>query len=162
MKVLIVGGGGREHAIAVKIAENPQVEKLYAAPGNGGMASLCELVPLKATDINGIADFAAEKAIDYVVVAPDDPLCLGLVDLLAEKGIPAFGPAKDAAIIEGSKVFSKNLMKKYGIPTAKYETFSDYAAAVAYINSEACPEPLVVKADGLALGKGVIICQNKA
>jgi len=162
MKVLIVGGGGREHAIATKIAENPQVEKLYAAPGNGGMAQLCECVPIKATDIQALVDFAREKAVDFVVVAPDDPLCLGLVDELKAVGIPAFGPEKKAAIIEGSKVFSKNLMKKYGIPTAKYETFHDYQAAVDYIQSDACPVPVVVKADGLALGKGVLICQTKA
>ncbi|MBP3638109.1 MAG: phosphoribosylamine--glycine ligase [Clostridia bacterium] len=161
MKVLIVGGGGREHTIATKIAENPSVTKLYAAPGNGGMADICELVPLKATDITGITAFCKENEMDYVVVAPDDPLCLGLVDLLAEAGIPAFGPEKKAAIIEGSKVFSKNLMKKYGIPTAAYEACDEYDEAVAYINS--LPEgPLVVKADGLALGKGVLICQNKA
>ena len=160
MKVLIVGGGGREHTIATKIAENPNVTKLYAAPGNGGMAEICELVPLKATDITGITAFCKENAMDYVVVAPDDPLCLGLVDLLAEAGIPAFGPEKKAAIIEGSKVFSKNLMKKYGIPTAAYEACDEYDEAVAYINS--LPEgPLVVKADGLALGKGVILCQNR-
>lgn len=161
MKVLIVGGGGREHTIATKIAENPNVTKLYAAPGNGGMASICELVPIKATDINAIADFAKQNAIDFVVVAPDDPLCLGLVDLLNAAGIPAFGPEAKAAIIEGSKVFSKNLMKKYGIPTAAYETFDSYDAAVAYISSDACPAPVVVKADGLALGKGVIICMTK-
>ena len=161
MKVLIVGGGGREHAIAKKIAENPQVEKLYAAPGNGGMAEICELVPLKATDITGITSFCKEQKMDFVVVAPDDPLCLGMVDLLRENGIPAFGPDKKAAIIEGSKVFSKNLMKKYGIPTAAYEACDSYDNAVAYIDS--LPEgPLVVKADGLALGKGVLICQNKA
>ncbi|MBR4081553.1 MAG: phosphoribosylamine--glycine ligase [Clostridia bacterium] len=160
MKVLIVGGGGREHAIARKIAENPAVEKLYAAPGNGGMASICELVPLKATDIAGIADFCKDNAMDYVVVPPDDPLCLGLVDLLKEAGIPAFGPEKKAAIIEGSKVFAKNLMKKYGIPTAAYAACDEYDEAVAYING--LPEgPLVVKADGLALGKGVLICANK-
>ena len=155
MKILIVGGGGREHTIALKIAENPQVTKLYAAPGNGGMASICECVPFKATDVAGITAWAKDNAIDFVVVAPDDPLCLGMVDALAEVGIPAFGPSKAAAIIEGSKVFSKNLMKKYGIPTAAYETFSDPAAALAYL--ETSPIPIVVKADGLALGKGVII-----
>ena len=160
MKVLIVGGGGREHAIAARIAENPAVEKLYAAPGNGGMASLCELVPLKATDVTGITAFCKEQRMDYVVVAPDDPLCLGLVDMLREAGIPAFGPDKKAAIIEGSKVFSKNLMKKYGIPTAAYETFDDYDRAVSYLNAQ--PEGrFVVKADGLALGKGVILCANR-
>ena len=161
MKVLIVGGGGREHAIATRIAENPAVTKLYAAPGNGGMASLCELVPLKATDVTGITAFCKEQKMDYVVVAPDDPLCLGLVDMLREAGIPAFGPDKKAAIIEGSKVFSKNLMKKYGIPTAAYETFDDYDRAVSYLNAQ--PEGrFVVKADGLALGKGVILCANRA
>lgn len=161
MKVLIVGGGGREHAIAAKIAENPRVTELFAAPGNGGMAEICRLVPLKATDITGIVDYCKKEKMDYVVVAPDDPLCLGLVDLLAEAGIPAFGPEKKAAIIEGSKVFSKNLMKKYGIPTAAYAACDEYDEAVAYINAQ--PEgPLVVKADGLALGKGVLICQSKA
>ncbi|MDY4139566.1 MAG: phosphoribosylamine--glycine ligase [Eubacteriales bacterium] len=160
MKVLIVGGGGREHAIATKIAENPTVEKLYAAPGNGGMASICELVPLKATDVEGIVAWAKDNAIDFVVVAPDDPLCLGMVDALKAVGIPAFGPEKNAAVIEGSKVFSKNLMKKYGIPTAAYETFDDYDAAVAYL--ENASYPIVVKADGLALGKGVLICPDKA
>ena len=155
MKVLIVGGGGREHAIAMRIAETPAVTKLYAAPGNGGMASLCELVPLKATDVTGITAFCKEQKMDYVVVAPDDPLCLGLVDMLREAGIPAFGPDKKAAIIEGSKVFSKNLMKKYGIP------FDDYDRAVSYLNAQ--PEGrFVVKADGLALGKGVILCANRA
>ena len=160
MKVLIVGGGGREHAIATKIAENPTVEKLYAAPGNGGMASICELVPLKATDVEGIVAWAKDNAIDFVVVAPDDPLCLGMVDALKAVDIPAFGPEKNAAVIEGSKVFSKNLMKKYGIPTAAYETFDDYDAAVAYLENAAYP--IVVKADGLALGKGVLICPDKA
>ncbi len=159
MKVLIVGGGGREHAIATKIAENPQVEKLYAAPGNGGMASICECLPFKATDVDGIVSWAAENKMDYVVVAPDDPLCLGMVDALAEKGIPAFGPRANAAIIEGSKVFSKNLMKKYGIPTAAYEVFTEYDAAVAYLQT--ADMPIVVKADGLALGKGVLICNTK-
>ena len=159
MKVLIVGGGGREHAIAVKIAENPKVEKLYAAPGNGGMASLCECVNIKATDVAGIVDFASANAIDFVVVAPDDPLCLGMVDALAAAGIRAFGPMKDAAQIEGSKVFAKNLMKKYGIPTAAYETFEDCDKALAYL--ETAKYPIVVKADGLALGKGVLICEDK-
>jgi len=160
MKVLIVGGGGREHAIAMKLAENKAVEKLYAAPGNGGMAALCELAPIKATDVAGMVTFAQAQAIDFVVVAPDDPLCLGMVDALKAVGIPAFGPEKNAAIIEGSKVFAKNLMKKYGIPTAAYETFEDYDAAAAYLRDAAYP--IVVKADGLALGKGVLICQDQA
>lgn len=160
MKVLIVGGGGREHAIAMKLAENKAVEKLYAAPGNGGMAALCELVPIKATDVAGMVAFAQAQAIDFVVVAPDDPLCLGMVDALKAVGIPAFGPEKNAAVIEGSKVFAKNLMKKYGIPTAAYETFEDYDAAAAYLRDAAYP--IVVKADGLALGKGVLICQDQA
>ena len=159
MKVLIVGGGGREHTIALKIAENPAVTKLYAAPGNGGMASLCECLPYKATDVAGITAWAKDNAIDFVVVAPDDPLCLGMVDALAEVGIPAFGPNKAAAIIEGSKVFSKNLMKKYGIPTAAYETFEDFDAAAAYLQT--ADMPIVVKADGLALGKGVLICNTR-
>jgi len=159
MKVLIVGGGGREHAIATKIAENPAVEKLYAAPGNGGMASICECVPLKATDVEGVVAWAKDNGMDFVVVAPDDPLCLGMVDALEAVGIPAFGPKANAAIIEGSKVFSKNLMKKYGIPTAAYETFDDYDKAAAYL--ETASYPIVVKCDGLALGKGVLICQNK-
>ena len=159
MKVLIVGGGGREHAIARKIAENPRVEKMYAAPGNGGMAAICELAPMKATDVKGIVSFCKSEGIDFVVVAPDDPLCLGMVDMLSEAGIPAFGPNKKAAIIEGSKVFSKNLMKKYGIPTAKYETFDQYDAAAAYLQT--IDGPIVVKADGLALGKGVILCKNR-
>ncbi|MDD6050079.1 MAG: phosphoribosylamine--glycine ligase [Clostridiales bacterium] len=159
MKVLIVGGGGREHTIALKIAENPQVTQLYAAPGNGGMAALCQCVPLKATDVAGITAWAKENAIDFVVVAPDDPLCLGMVDALSEAGIPAFGPNKAAAIIEGSKVFSKNLMKKYGIPTAAYEAFTDFDAAVAYLQT--AEMPIVVKADGLALGKGVLICNTR-
>ncbi len=158
MKVLIVGGGGREHAIAMKLAENKAVEKLYAAPGNGGMAALCELAPIKATDVAGMVTFAQAQAIDFVVVAPDDPLCLGMVDALKAVGIPAFGPEKNAAIIEGSKVFAKNLMKKYGIPTAAYETFEDYDAAAAYLRDAAYP--IVVKADGLALGKGVVVAST--
>ena len=159
MKVLIVGGGGREHAIALKIKENPEVTALYAAPGNGGIAQIATCLPFKATDVDGIVRWAAENKVDFVIVAPDDPLCLGMVDALAEQGIPAFGPRKNAAIIEGSKVFSKNLMKKYGIPTAAYETFDDYDAAVKYLQT--ADMPIVVKADGLALGKGVLICENE-
>ena len=159
MKVLIVGGGGREHAIAEKIVMNPQVEKLYAAPGNGGMAKIAECLPMKATDVQAITDFCVREKMDFVVVAPDDPLCLGLVDLLREKGIPAFGPEKKAAIIEGSKVFAKELMKKYGIPTANYEAFNDCEKALQYI--EGAEMPIVVKADGLALGKGVLICNTR-
>ena len=159
MKVLIVGGGGREHAIALKIKQNPEVTALYAAPGNGGIAQIATCLPFKATDVDGIVRWAAENKVDFVIVAPDDPLCLGMVDALAEQGIPAFGPRKNAAIIEGSKVFSKNLMKKYGIPTAAYETFDDYDAAVKYLQT--ADMPIVVKADGLALGKGVLICPDR-
>ena len=146
MKVLIVGGGGREHAIALKIKENPEVTALYAAPGNGGIAQIATCLPFKATDVDGIVRWAAENKVDFVIVAPDDPLCLGMVDALAEQGIPAFGPRKNAAIIEGSKVFSKNLMKKYGIPTAAYETFDDYDAAVKYLQTADTLEAAIDKA----------------
>lgn len=155
MKIMVVGGGGREHAIIKKIKENKDVEKIYALPGNGGMAKDAELVNIGATDIEKAVLFAVENKIDYAVVAPDDPLVLGMVDALEEKGIPCFGPRKNAAIIEGSKVFSKDLMKKYNIPTAQYEVFTDADEALKYV--ESCPIPTVVKADGLALGKGVII-----
>ena len=159
MKILVVGGGGREHAIIKKIKENKSVEKIYALPGNGGMAEDAECVDIAAKDIKKIVEFAVEKAVDYAIVAPDDPLVLGCVDALEKKGIPAFGPKADAAIIEGSKVFSKNLMKKYGIPTASYEVFDDTDSALKYL--ETAPIPTVVKADGLALGKGVIIAQTR-
>lgn len=159
MKIMVVGGGGREHAIIKKIKENKEVEKIYALPGNGGMARDAELVDIGATDIEKIVEFALENKIDYAVVAPDDPLVLGCVDALEEKGIPCFGPRKNAAVIEGSKVFSKNLMKKYGIPTAQYEVFSNADEALKYV--ETCPVPTVVKADGLALGKGVIIAMTR-
>ncbi len=155
MKILVVGAGGREHAIIKKLKENKTVEKIYALPGNGGIAADAECVDIKATDIDSIVKFAVDNKIDYAVVAPDDPLVLGLVDALEEKGIDCFGPRKNAAIIEGSKVFSKNLMKKYGIPTAAYEVFNDVNSALEYI--ETAPIPTVIKADGLALGKGVII-----
>ena len=161
MKVLVVGGGGREHAIIRKLKESPRRPALYAAPGNGGIASDAVCVPIAATDVAGVVSFAVQEGIDYVVVAPDDPLVLGMVDALAEKGIPAFGPNKAAAILEGSKVFSKNLMKKYGIPTAAYETFADAGEAAAYVRANR-KYPLVVKADGLALGKGVLICEDEA
>ena len=158
MKILVIGGGGREHAIIKKIKENPQVEAIYALPGNGGIAMDAFCVDVKATDLEGIKEFVKGHPVDYAVVAPDDPLVLGCVDMLQEMGIPCFGPEAKAAIIEGSKVFSKDLMKKYGIPTAKYETFDDMSAALAYL--EHAPIPTVVKADGLALGKGVIIAQS--
>jgi phosphoribosylamine--glycine ligase len=160
MKVLVVGGGGREHAVIRKLRENKGITEIYALPGNGGIAADAKCEPIAATDISGITAFAVEKGIDYAVVTPDDPLVLGCVDALEEKGIPCFGPRANAAIIEGSKVFSKNLMKKYGIPTARYETFDDLDAALAYL--ETAPMPTVIKADGLALGKGVIIAQNLA
>lgn len=159
MKIMVVGGGGREHAIIKKIKENKDVEKIYALPGNGGMAKDAELVNIGATDIEKVVEFAVENKIDYAVVAPDDPLVLGMVDALEEKGIPCFGPRKNAAIIEGSKVFSKDLMKKYNIPTAQYEVFTDADEALKYV--ESCPIPTVVKADGLALGKGVIIAMTR-
>ena len=159
MKLLVVGGGGREHAIIRSLKMNPQVTEIFAAPGNGGIAEDATCVPIAATDIEKIVAFAVENAIDYAVVAPDDPLVLGCVDALEEKGIPCFGPRANAAIIEGSKAFSKNLMKKYGIPTAAYEIFSDLEAALAYL--ETAPIPTVIKADGLALGKGVIIAQTR-
>jgi len=158
MKVLIVGGGGREHAIAWKISQSPKVSKLYCAPGNGGIASLAQCVPIKAMDIEGITSFAKSEGIDLVVVAPDDPLAAGMVDALENAGIRAFGPVKAAAEIESSKVFSKNLMKKYGIPTAAYEVFDNADNALEYLRT--CSYPTVVKADGLALGKGVIIAGN--
>jgi len=159
MKVMVVGGGGREHAIIKKIKENPSVTEIYALPGNGGIAADAVCVSVDAKDIDRIVAFAVKNAVDYAVVAPDDPLVLGAVDALQEKGIPCFGPNKAAAIIEGSKVFSKNLMKKYGIPTAEYEVFNDMAAALKYV--EICAIPVVVKADGLALGKGVIIANTR-
>ena len=159
MKILVVGGGGREHAIIKKIKENKSVEQIYALPGNGGIAADAICVNIVATDIEKIVDFAVEMQIDYAVVAPDDPLVLGCVDALNAKSIPCFGPNKAAAIIEGSKVFSKNLMKKYGIPTAEYEVFDDAEKALTYL--ETSPIPTVIKADGLALGKGVIIAQTR-
>ena len=155
MKVLVVGGGGREHTIIKKIKENKSVEKIFALPGNGGIAADAECVAIGAKDIDGIARFAVENGIDYAVVAPDDPLVLGAVDRLTAAGIPCFGPMANAAIIEGSKVFSKNLMKKYNIPTAQYEVFDDAQKAEEYLQT--APIPTVIKADGLALGKGVII-----
>jgi len=159
MKVLVVGGGGREHAIVKKLSESPRVTKLYAAPGNAGIAALAECLPIKATDIDGVIAASRENNIDLVFVAPDDPLALGMVDALEEAGIRAFGPHKDAAAIEGSKVFSKNLMKKYGIPTADFEIFESPSDAVSYIESRN-KFPVVIKADGLALGKGAIIAHN--
>ena len=159
MKLMVVGGGGREHAIIKKLKENPTITEIFALPGNGGMAKDATCVSIDAKDIEGITAFAVENKIDYAVVAPDDPLVLGAVDALEAKGIPCFGPRANAAIIEGSKVFSKNLMKKYGIPTAEYAVFHKIEDALAYL--EAAPIPTVIKADGLALGKGVIIAQTR-
>lgn len=159
MKIMVVGGGGREHAIIKKIKENKDVTEIFALPGNGGIAADATCVDIGAIDIERIVSFAVENKIDYAVVAPDDPLVLGCVDALEKKGIPCFGPRANAAIIEGSKVFSKNLMKKYGIPTAAYEVFENMEAALNYL--ETAPIPTVIKADGLALGKGVIIAQTR-
>lgn len=159
MKLLVVGGGGREHAIIKKLKANPNVSKIYALPGNGGIAADAECVPIGAKDIEAITAFAVEQQVDYAVVAPDDPLVLGAVDALSAKGIPCFGPTAAAAEIEGSKVFAKELMKKYGIPTAAYESFDELQPALDYVDG--APMPIVVKADGLALGKGVIIAQTR-
>lgn len=156
---MVVGGGGREHAIIKKLKENPAVSEIYALPGNGGIAADAVCVNIGAKDIDGQVKFALDNKIDYAVVAPDDPLVLGAVDALTDAGIPCFGPDKKAAIIEGSKVFSKNLMKKYGIPTARYEVFSNPDDALVYL--ETAPIPTVIKADGLALGKGVIIAETR-
>lgn len=159
MKIMVVGGGGREHAIIKSLKKSPKVSKIYALPGNGGMAKDAECVDIGAKDIDRIVEFAVANGIEFAVVAPDDPLVLGAVDALEAKGIPCFGPKANAAIIEGSKVFSKNLMKKYNIPTAEYEVFSDLDAALGYL--ETAPIPVVIKADGLALGKGVIIAETR-
>ena len=160
MKILVVGSGGREHTIVWKIAQSDKVSKIYCAPGNGGISKLAECVDIAATDIGSMVAFAKENAIDLVIVAPDDPLVLGMVDAMERAGIKAFGPRKNAAIIEGSKVFSKDLMKKYNIPTAGYEVFTDSASAIEYLKSQNS-YPAVIKAEGLALGKGVIIAQNE-
>ncbi len=159
MKVLIIGGGGREHAIAWKLKQSPRVSRLYCAPGNGGIADIAEIVPLKATDLEGLTAFAQAEQIDLVFVAPDDPLALGLVDRLEAAGIRTFGPRKNAAVIEASKSFSKDLMRRYNIPTAAYAVFTELDAALTYLDTAAMP--IVVKADGLALGKGVIIAQDR-
>lgn len=160
MKIMVVGGGGREHAIIKSIKKNPNVEKIYALPGNGGIAYDAECVNIGAKEIEKIVDFAKNEGIDFAVVAPDDPLVMGAVDALHKEGIKCFGPCAAAAQIEGSKVFAKELMKKYNIPTAEYEVFNDASKALEYV--EKCEKfPTVIKADGLALGKGVIIAQNK-
>ena len=158
MKVLVVGSGGREHAICWKLAQSPKISKLYCAPGNGGIADVAECVDIKATDVDAMVTWAWENKMDFVVVAPDDPLALGMVDALEAHGIPAFGPRANAAIIEASKVFSKSLMEKYNIPTARYKTFTEMEPALAYVREQGAP--IVVKADGLALGKGVIVAQT--
>ena len=159
MKIMVIGGGGREHAIIKAIKKNPSVEEIFALPGNGGIAQDAVCVNIGAKEIDKIVEFAVDNQIDYAIVAPDDPLVLGAVDALNEKGIPCFGPNKKAAIIEGSKAFSKNLMKKYNIPTAQYEIFNDCEKAIKYLDE--VDIPIVIKADGLALGKGVIIAQTK-
>jgi phosphoribosylamine--glycine ligase len=159
LKIAVIGGGGREHAIIKKLKENKAIETIYALPGNGGIAQDAVCAPVRATDIKAVTQFAREKALNFVAVIPDDPLCLGLVDALEEAGIRAFGPNKKAAIIEGSKVFSKKLMRKYDIPTADYAAFDDAGEAIAYL--ETADMPIVIKADGLALGKGVIIAGTR-
>ena len=159
MKIMVVGGGGREHTIVKKIKENKNVTEIFALPGNGGMKDDATIVPIGAKEIDKIVEFAVANKIDYAIVAPDDPLVLGCVDALTDAGIPCFGPHANAAIIEGSKIFSKNLMKKYGIPTAKYEVFTNKEDALEYLKD--APIPTVIKADGLALGKGVVIAMTR-
>lgn len=159
MKVLVVGSGGREHAIVWALSKSPRVTELYCAPGNAGIAQQATCVPVGATDVDAMVSWAKENKMDFVVVAPDDPLALGMVDALEQAGIPAFGPRKNAAVIEASKAFSKELMRKYHIPTAKYATFTDMDEAIAYIHAEGAP--IVVKADGLALGKGVTVAATE-
>ena len=159
MNILVVGGGGREHAIIQKLKEDPRVTHIYALPGSGGIAADAVCLGGSATDIPAAVEAAKRCAADFVVVAPDDPLVLGMVDAMEAEGFPCFGPRKNAAVIEGSKAFAKDLMRRYGIPTAAYETFTDMAQALAYV--DACPLPAVVKADGLALGKGVLICETR-
>ncbi len=158
MNVLVIGGGGREHAICAALKKSPRLEKLYCAPGNGGIAAIAQCLPIKATDIDGVLAFCRENPVDLVMVAPDDPLALGMVDALEKAGIRAFGPRANAAILESSKVFSKQLMQKYGIPTAKYQVFTQLEPALHYVRQEGAP--IVVKADGLALGKGVVVAQT--
>ena len=158
MKIMVIGSGGREHAVVKAVKKNPKAETVYVLPGNGGIAADAVCVNIGATDLDAVVAFAEEKQIDYAIVTPDDPLVLGLVDRLNAVGVPCFGPTANAAIIEGSKVFSKNLMKKYGIPTARYEVFTDPEAALAYLDT--VPAPIVVKADGLALGKGVTVAET--
>ena len=159
MKILIVGSGGREHAIAWKVAQSPKADKIYCAPGNAGIAEIAECVPIGAMEFEKLADFAEEKQIDLTVIGMDDPLVGGIVDVFEERGLKIFGPRKNAAILEGSKAFSKDLMKKYGIPTASYENFDDPQMALEYIKTASMP--IVLKADGLALGKGVLICNTR-
>ena len=159
MKVMVIGGGGREHAVIRKLKENPEITEIFALPGNGGIAADATCVPIGAKDIASIVSFAEDNGIDYAVVTPDDPLVLGCVDALEEIGVPCFGPRSEAAKIEGSKVFAKNLMKKYGIPTARYEVFTELEAALRYVRTS--PLPIVVKADGLALGKGVVVARSR-
>ncbi|MBE5895911.1 MAG: ATP-grasp domain-containing protein, partial [Lachnospiraceae bacterium] len=159
MKVLIVGSGGREHAIATSVKKSPKVSKIYCAPGNAGIGQIAQCVPIGAMEFDALVKFAKETAIDFVIVGMDDPLVGGLVDAMEEAGIRTFGPRKNAAILEGSKAFSKDLMKKYNIPTAAYENFDDADAALKYL--ETASFPIVLKADGLALGKGVLICNTK-
>ncbi|MGX8774249.1 MAG: phosphoribosylamine--glycine ligase, partial [Bacillota bacterium] len=159
MKVMVVGGGGREHAIIKGLAKSPKIDVIYALPGNGGIAADAECVDIGAKDLEGIKNFAVSEDIDYAVVAPDDPLAMGCVDVLQAEGIRCFGPDKKAAVIEASKVFSKDLMKKYSIPTAAYEVFEEMEPALDYL--ETAPIPTVIKADGLALGKGVIIAETR-